>query len=176
MSEIVSWEDELAELAKEEVASTSTMHQKMSISNGVLKIGDSVVKDGELPCIVIASVNANRYYPGRFTRDAKGAESQPVCFSHSVDKDTMVPHPNSSQPQSKTCGECPMNEFGSSPTGGGKACKNTKVLAILPGGAMESVDTLNESDTFTLNVPVTSVKNWGKYVSTKLSVLKRPAM
>lgn len=35
-------------------------------------------------------------------------------------------------PEAEVCGECPNNIFGSSPTGEGKACKQSYILAVLP--------------------------------------------
>ena len=39
---------------------------------------------------------------------------------------------NDTPAQAEACGECPMNEFGSSATGTGKGCKQSYTLAILP--------------------------------------------
>ena len=52
-----------------------------------------------------------------------------------------------------------MNQFGSSPTGGGKACKNTRLLAVLPPDADD------ETEIWTLKVSPTALKNFDGFVA-----------
>ena len=52
-----------------------------------------------------------------------------------------------------------MNQFGSSPMGSGKACKNTRLLAVLPPDADD------ETEIWTLKVSPTALKNFDNFVA-----------
>ena len=88
----------------------------------------------EIEASVVEFVAANYYYTESFDR---GNIVPPACFSISDEPATMVPSINSPDPQSGSCASCWANQFGSS--GKGKACQNTRLLALLPTDA--DVDT-----------------------------------
>lgn len=125
----------------------------------------SVVKDGDRSIIedprtgdpassiqvAILRVNpglSKAYYSGGFV---EGVESKPECFSN----DGKYPDANAQEPQAKSCASCPFNAFGSAATGKGKACRDTKRMAIA------TVDNLDEP--MMLRVPATSLKNLAQY-------------
>lgn len=58
-----------------------------------------------------------------------GSDAAPDCFS----MDGKVPDAASKSPQAVTCASCPMNAFGSSANGKGKACSDGQRTAIVLG-------------------------------------------
>ena len=91
----------------------------------------------ELEVVVVDFVSSNLFYDGPFDRDNP---QPPGCFAIGVEPSLLVPSPNSPNKQAETCSACPNNQFGSA--GKGKACKNTRLLAVAPvamdGGSPQS--------------------------------------
>ena len=81
----------------------------------------------ELEVVVVDFVSSNLFYDGPFDRDNP---QPPGCFAIGVEPSLLVPSPNSPNKQAETCSACPNNQFGSA--GKGKACKNTRLLAVMP--------------------------------------------
>ena len=63
-----------------------------------------------------------------------------------------------------------MNEWESGENGRGKACKNIRKFAAIPADEAED---LEEAEVRAFTIPVTSVKNWSRYVRT-LADMGRP--
>jgi len=78
--------------------------------------------------VVILGINqhtSKTYFgPEAWNEDSTGG---PICQSIKGDQ----PDPSSTVPQSKACGVCPHNEWGSKKGGGGKACQDHKRMAML---------------------------------------------
>ena len=91
---------------------------------------DGTKTPGPLQLVVVEFSSKNSFYKGKF--DPK-AIVPPVCFAVGSNPLKMVPSDKSPEKQSANCQECPMNQFGSD--GDGKACKNSRVLAVLPPDA-----------------------------------------
>lgn len=86
----------------------------------------------ELECVVVDFVSANYYYTQGYQRDNI---IPPVCFSIGLEPSGMVPSDNSPDPQGGACASCWANQFKSASNGKGKACGNTRLLAVLPTDA-----------------------------------------
>jgi hypothetical protein len=97
------------------------------------QLPDGTVTPGPLELVIVDFTTKNMFYEGAF--DPKNI-SPPACFSIGNDIKTMVPSKNAPAAQAPDCASCPMNQFGSA--GDGKACKNTRVLAVLPPDADEN--------------------------------------
>jgi hypothetical protein len=85
--------------------------------------------------IVRANPNLNKvYYPDGYE---EGSNEKPTCHSN----DSIAPAADAASPQSKKCAVCPHNQWGSkiSETGEakGKACSDSRRLAIIPEGDPE---------------------------------------
>jgi cell division septation protein DedD len=81
----------------------------------------------------------------------EGSTQRPDCSSNDgVKPDAGVP-----SPQAKNCATCPHNAFGSGATGKGKACQDTRRIAV---AALTNLD-----DPLLLRVPPGSFKNLVKY-------------
>ena len=86
------------------------------------------------------------YYP---TGYSEGSDAKPACYSN----DGVAPSINATDPQSKTCQGCPHNAWGSHVSEDGKkgkACSDSKRLAVAPAGQI--------NDPMLLRVPAASLK------------------
>lgn len=165
---IANYDEMLAALAKKAVKTEKPSSSTISLKAGMIQYNSQPVPGNKLDCIIIASTHANLYYEGKY--DPNNLAS-PVCYAYSEDPDEveMVPHPKSSKPQSDKCATCPHNQWGSDPDGGrGKACKNTRRLALVPANV--TPEDVGTAEVATMALPVMSTKNWGNYVN-KLATL-----
>lgn len=116
--------------------------------------------EGEtLEVVIVDFVSANLYYDGPFDRDNP---QPPGCFAIGPEPSTLTPSTNSPNQQSSACATCPNNQFGSAPNGKGKACKNTRLIAVIPASALD--DENGEAPLWIMSVPPTSLKAFDTYV------------
>lgn len=175
--EITNYDEELARLAKRAVATEKPSTSSISAKAGILAYNGTAVPGNKLDCIIIASTHANLYYEDKY--DPNNIKS-PVCFAYCEDPEAegavMKPHPKSSKPQNEDCATCWANQWGSDPEGGrGKACKNTRNLAILPSGVTPA--DVQTAEVATLSLPVMTVsKNWSPYVHKLAALFNRPPL
>ena len=169
----------LADAAKEAADAEQGSSASFQTRGGILAFDGTALPDNKMQCVVLTSAWEQAYFDTDF--NAKEMRS-PVCFDISLSGRDMKPHRNSLHPQggeeSGGCDDCPMNEWESDPKGGkGKACKERRKLAILPVDALDLDDlgAMGSVALAVLNVPVTSVKNWGNYVKLLSASVKRPA-
>ena len=86
------------------------------------------------------------YYASGYT---EGSDAKPLCYSN----DGIAPGVNATEPQAKTCATCPKNIWGSHVSEDGKkgkACSDSKRLAIAPAGQV--------NDPMLMRVPAASLK------------------
>lgn len=86
------------------------------------------------------------YYASGYT---EGSDAKPLCYSN----DGIAPGVNATEPQAKTCATCPKNVWGSHVSEDGKkgkACSDSKRLAIAPAGQV--------NDPMLIRVPAASLK------------------
>jgi len=94
---------------------------------------DGRKSSGPIDVVIVEFNSQNRFYETDF--DAKNVVP-PSCFSIGQNPKTLVPSNNSPVKQADACSSCPMNEFGSKKDG--KACQNSRVMAVLPPDADEN--------------------------------------
>ena len=167
------WATELATSAKEATATEMPNTQAFSTRAGVLSYNGQAMPDNQVDVVIMAASFVNAMFINKF--DPNNIVS-PLCFAMSENGEDMAPHENSLKPQNDTCEGCEQAEWGSdpnSPSGRGKMCKETRKLAVMPAEAM--ADGIEKAPVATLNVPVTSVENWGGYVHLLAASAKRPA-
>lgn len=198
--EITNYDEEFARKAAEYAESEQlTGGQFITTRGGVLRFGDEVMPGNQIAVVIVDSVFENTYYEGRFNADEP---VPPVCyaFARGDKKDEMFPHPAMQdhphfQPQNvardgtvEGCQTCPMNEWGSADQGRGKACQNRRRLALLPAGfyskkrgdrdfTLELFDDekhYKSADLAFLKLPVTSVKDYSKYVTQLSASVHKP--
>lgn len=126
----------------------SLKSKKFAFPDGT-KTGDPV----ELVIVDFKSVN--QFFDTDY--DEKNP-TPPACFAIGDSPNDLVPSDNSPAKQCDTCKGCPMNEFGS--RGEGKACSNTRLLAVLPP------DATDETPIWTMRVSATGLKGFDGFVRT----------
>jgi len=168
---MVGWEDKLAGYATQAAAMESSAAASgrpfLSVKAGVLSFNGAEIPGNKLRVVVLDHVLENVAY-GPYDPDNPEA---PFCFAFAREEKDLAPHAEATDPQCVTCCGCPLNEFGSAETGRGKACKNTRRLALI---GEDSLNNLEDAEVAYFRVPVTSVAGWAGYVSQVASTLKRP--
>lgn len=188
--EIANWEEEFerqaAESAKmEESTSTGAF---FSLKAGVLAWDGQALENNQMACIVVDSILENVTYDVAFDSDNP---TPPRCFAFSRTGEGMKPH-NSvfeiKQEVNDTCAGCPRNEFKTAvkadgSPGKGKACRNTRRLALIPAGKLDGngkftpnkkADEYASATMGFMKLPVTSVANYSAFVKQIAGSLKRP--
>lgn len=119
------------------------------------KLPDGSVTKGPLTVVIIDFVAGNFFFDRPYK---EGEIIPPACFGLTDGKpEEMVPHATSPVPQAKNCADCANNAFGTK--GAGKACANTRVLAVTAPGS-------EKSPVYLLKVSATGVKPFDSYVDT----------
>ena len=114
-----------------------------------------------LPMVILRAIKPlqKAWYAGAYNAEEGNA---PDCFS----TDSVRPDPSSPAVQSELCANCPHNAFGSGTDQAGnatkgKACKDTKTLAIfIPGSRKVETD----PKAYMFKIPADSLKNFAMYV------------
>lgn len=127
------------------------------------ELPDGTKSSGPLELVIVDFVASNKFYEGAY--DPKNI-SPPACFAIGTKPTALVPSDSSPVKQATECGKCPMNQFGSS--GNGKACKNSRVLAVLPPDADE------DTPIWLLNVSPTALKAFDSYVTSIARTFQAP--
>lgn len=196
-TDIVDWEKEMeaqAAIAAEAQRATGGGGGKFfSTAAGVLKFDGNAMPGNRMVVVVLGDINENSYYDGPYDPNTPAS---PVCFAFNRDESAMEPHSavdNDSyfERQNDVCQGCPKNEWGSAPTGKGKACKNVARLAMIPAGTfsekgsgrnkavefdglIDDEEHYNTAEVAYIKLPVMSVKNWANYVKQIAAEMKRP--
>jgi hypothetical protein len=125
--------------------------------NKTFRLPGSGTEAPEITAIIVDWVTFNQYYPGAY--NPKNLQPAVCASLGKVIKD-LVPLDGVPDPQSEGCEGCPKNEWGSAGNGSkGKACKNQRLLALLPP------DNPAEGPLMLLKVAPTGIKNFDNYVS-----------
>lgn len=111
----------------------------------------------EIECVIVDFIAANYYYSKQFDRNNI---IPPECFAMGLEPAGLVPSDNSPDKQCEACAGCWANQFKSAPNGRGKACSNTRLLAVLP------LDATMDSVPMVLKVSSTGLKSFDGHVAT----------
>ena len=183
-TEIVSIRDRLKAAAQKAAAKEVVRGQFFKMRAGVLSFDGNVIPNSTMGVVILGDIFENVYYGGDFDSDSPAA---PECFSFSADsEDGMVPHPSvvaDGRHKSDDCKSCPMNAWGSADKGKGKACKNTRRLAMIPAGSFDnkgvftplSLDDIKAASVGYMRLPVTSVQNFANFAKQSATVLGLPS-
>lgn len=126
---------------------------KIKLEPGLFKLPDGTDTAGPLELVIVDFTTVHRFYPSKFDRNNI---VPPACFALGPNPKQMTPSKNSPERQADSCQGCPNNEFGSD--GDGKACKNGRLLAVLPPDADE------DTPLWLLEVSPTAIKGFDSYV------------
>lgn len=110
---------------------------------------------GPINAIIVDFVSANFFYEGAFDPNDI---TPPLCAAIGPEPSTLKPYDDATEKQCDTCAACPQNQWNSG-RGKGKACQNTRLLALLP------TDADAETDLMILKVSPTALKNFDGYVA-----------
>lgn len=181
---VALYDEKLAEIAKlyQTAEKNSAERPFFGTRGGVLTFEEERMPNNRMAVIILDSIHENIFFEGEFDPEVKASAA---CFAFSRDPDVveLIPHADSPSPQSETCATCENNKFGSAIKGAGKACKNTRRLALIPAGvinkqgvfeAFEDIEQLKSSVVGYLKLPVTSTKAYGMYVKQLASTMRKP--
>lgn len=166
---VVSWEQELAKhAAKTQHAEASTgQSNNFSTKNAILTLNGNPVDGNKMDVVIVDYNFLNAFYEDKYDANKP---VPPICFAFGdpdVEDDevvAMAPHADSKAPQHEGCHDCEHNQFGSGDNGKGKACKNSRRLALVPADQIKSAKQFLEYEAAFLQLPVTSLRAWGGYV------------
>lgn len=113
--------------------------------------------------VILDFLSANYYYTGAY--DPNDIQP-PECFAINERVADLAPHEKAPNRQAEACAVCPQNQYGTS--GRGKACSNTRLLALLPP------DATADSPIMVLRVSPTAQRSFDAYVASVARSLKVP--
>lgn len=160
-TELANIKAELAEAKKalsNQIGALQTNQIRVSNSK-LFKTPDGEQNPGPIRAVIIDFMTRHTFYPGAYV---EGSPEPPTCFAIGRNPEEMVPSKSIETPQNKTCQGCPMNEFNTAQGGRGaaKACKNTRILALVPWNA-----TSPETPIWTVQVAPTALKSFDSYIA-----------
>ena len=169
---LVKWDEEFANLAKEATKGikAGADGKFISFSGGRMSFGGADIPDDEIRCVIVGWTHHNIYYDPDVRYDPKNPQS-PLCYAFGTDEEEMEPHSEAPEKQCDSCAECPLNQFETSKTGRGKACKNTFRVALI---AEDDLDDIGNAEVVYASIPPKSLKNLSTYLTKDLDKLKRP--
>jgi len=189
---LTTYSERFAEYANEYVENEDRSGGRfISTRGGVLSFQDEQLPGNQMIVVILDSVRENTFFEGRFDPESM---TGPKCYAFGRREDEMGPHesmqahPDTFEPQNDTCAGCPQSEWGSSDTGRGKACQQRRRLALIPAGMFEKGQRRGEwepmvfddeahyrlADMALMKLPVTSVKDYSKYVQSVSASERRP--
>lgn len=183
---MTSWDEELAQYAKIAAAAeeADTGGQFFSTAGGVLSWNDSPFDNNQMGVIILDSIFENIYFEEEY--DPHNIQP-PTCFAFARERNMLKPHPSVvalEQDQCSECAGCGWNEFASAKRGRGKACRNTRRLALISAGEFDRKGEIFEMEDDPdellsypigfMRLPVTSVKGYANYVTQLQKALNRP--
>jgi len=180
-TEIVNYEERLASMAQAD----SQRGRGGGEGNWISTSGGIFSHNGEeLPDVIYAIITdftyENAYYENVYDPDNP---EPPACFALADDPDELAPSASSPVMQvakKDVCEGCPQNQYASSRTGKGKACKNGIRLSLVNiTNANEELDislASAASEPAFLRVAPTSLKHFEKYKNQITRITGKPLL
>jgi len=197
--QVNTWEAEMAQAATIAAKANSATLERSFINfgNGTMSLDGANFPNNEAAVVVLESLHANLYYPEPF--DASKPVS-PDCYAFgrpTLNPDDTVsiegvdtwngtkelaPHKDCTNRVHDTCKGCPMQEFGTALVGKGKACQDTRRIAVIPAGTMQGEkfiaytkpEQIASADIAYAKLPFFSAKNFSAFVMNVARTLARP--
>lgn len=132
---------------------------RITSKNNSLIIAPDGSEGTEMEVVILDFISCNLYYDRPYNKDVV---IPPACFALGPEPTLLIPSKNAPVRQCDTCSGCTFNQFGSAIAGSGKACKNTRLLAISPADAATED---GDPPIWILSVPPASIKTFDAYVS-----------
>lgn len=182
---VAKWDEELAKQAAiaAGMEDSTASGQFFSLKGGVLQWNDAPLQGNQMGVIILDSILENVFYEGKYDPEVPQG---PICFAFGRVESDLEPHKlvvEANNQQHDHCAGCPMNEWGSAEVGRGKACRNTRRLAMIPAGTFNEAgkfQLINDVEHFEsaavgyMKLPVTSVKGYASFVKQVAGALQRP--
>lgn len=143
--------DEAANIAATISAPSSN---KIKTRDKVFKLPDGQIIQAPLQAVIVDYISRNTYYDKPYNENDP---QDPICWAINKQPADLAPPKEVADPLNSTCKGCDYDEFGSSPTGSGKACKNARVLAIL-------LPSLKDEKMYTIEASPTAIQAFDAYV------------
>lgn len=158
----MNWQERLASMAQEAVKTEESVSAGnfISFKSGQMSFQGNPIQGNKLDVIVVDHILENCFYGRRYDGDNP---TPPQCYAFGRSEDDLEPHEKASEPQHDKCKGCPMNEFGTADQGKGKACKNTRRIAVIAADNLDP-DAIASAEVGYMKLPVTSIKGWASYV------------
>lgn len=195
--EMTVWDEKFAEMAAQYAQGERVGGDFLSLQGGLLTFQDEPLPGNQIVCVVLDAIIERTFYTEKYDANRE-FNLPPVCyaFGRADDDEELAPHPSMQadltyfEPQNDVCSSCPNNQWGTADTGKGKACGERRRLALLPAGyftprrgsrdfdmhLITDEQHFKSADIAFLKLPVTSVKEWAKYVLGLQSGQRRPPM
>lgn len=125
--------------------------------NKTFSLPNGEITEGPIDLVILDFVSVNQLYDGVYD---PSAVSPPVCFAIGDQPDNLIASDRSIDKQSDTCASCPQNRYESAARGKGKACKNTRLVAVM------SPDATEDDPIWLLKVSPTGLKSFDGYIRT----------
>lgn len=175
--DVVNWEEQFATEAKEVAALERPAIGNIGFRGGVLTYGGAEIEGGEITGIPLAYTMEHTFYPDKWDPDDP---QPPTCFAQALPTDAgrdgnlMVPHESVVAPVNPTCDGCSNLKWGSAEGSAGKACKQIRKIAFIPWTEDLTAEQIAAAEIGVAKIPVTSVKNWKKYINAISAKYSRP--
>lgn len=128
---------------------------RISIRDKIFTFPGGEQHPGPLPLVILDFRAWHMYYNKPY--DAQNP-APPVCWAHGARPSELTPSDNAPEIQADACATCWANEFGSG-VGDAKACKNTRLLAV-----MNPDDDPETGTIYLLSCPPSSIKAFDGYI------------
>lgn len=136
----------------------------ISLKDKVFTLPGGEVVQGPMDVIIVDFIATSKFYEGKYNEKDP---QPPVCWAFDKIVSQLRPSENATDIQSEDdCASCPMSQWGSD--GDGKACKEGRILAILPP------DATDEDQIMTMSVSPTAIKGYDAYVASVAKLFKTP--
>lgn len=161
--ELQPWEQQMADLAKESVASASSTggtSKKIGTRSGRFTIDGAEVEGNVIQVVVLDFLVDVTYYEDDFDPDDV---TPPTASALGRDERTLEWHENSHPDYAgQPLKDSPVFQWGSADKGRGKAAKSRRRLLLISADDLE--EDIAAAEVRKLMVPVTSGKEWDAYV------------
>lgn len=178
------WDEKLAKYATAAAeAEKGSAGNFFGLKGGILTFDGTPIPNNRMCVVILDSIHENVYFPDAFDPDNPSA---PKCYAFSRSEETLAPHASVVErgtAQHPQCNGCKWNAFGTADQGKGKACRNTRRLAMIPAGTYQNdkIKLFTKPEEFTtsgiayMKLPVTSVREYSAFVKQLSVVLKKPS-
>ena len=136
--------------------------RSISTRGKVFTLPDGQVIQPPMDVVIVDFVSRNLYYDTKYDPDNP---QPPACMAVGDSPKGLIPVKDAPDVQHSDCDTCPLNQFGSD--GDGKACKNTRYLAVVMPDDVEG-------NLMTLSVPPTGTRPFDAYVNSVAKLYSLP--